>query len=348
MSKFDIIIPVYNTSIFLKDCLDSILNQTFKDFRIIAVDDKSTDNSLEILRRYEEKYPDKIKVIESPINMGAGEARNIGLRIADSEYVTFLDSDDTLDLMILEKVNNIIEQYNPDMIVNDTAFNYKGFNLSFLGMKRDVNNKSQLIIPKEYKKHIYEDRPGVTAKFIKRELIITEFPHIKWEDYPFIIPYLANTNSIYYLKDIGYYYRMNPFSTTVSDLKNFNPKVLDIFSGSDIIVNTLGSELFEYYKDELRIVKTINCLHRVRDLCFVSNISKEDRILLANYIVNLINVREGSFQELEYYHYQKRSSLFYKIRMEIMERLLNPHLLQETNEEIIKQKINSITKKYQK
>ena len=347
MAKFDIIIPVYNASLYLSSSLNSVLNQTYKDFRIIAVDDKSTDNSLEILKQYEEKYPNLITVIESPINVGAGEARNMALRISQAEYVTFLDSDDALDLTILEKVHNIIIEFNPDMIVANTYFNYQGIDVNFLGMQRDSNNKSQLIVPREHKRHIYEDRPGVTSKFIKREIITTEFPNIKWEDYPFVIPYLCSVNSIYYLQDTGYYYRINPFNTTISDMKKFNPRVLDIFTGSDIIVDTLGPALCEHYKDELRIVKTMNCLQRVRDLCFVTNISKEDRMLLANYLVNLINVREGNYQALDYYHYQKKATTFYRLRMYMVGKLMTPYLQRETNPEVIKQKIKNITKKYQ-
>jgi len=347
MAKFDVIIPVYNASAYLKACIESVLNQTYQDFRIIAVNDKSTDNSLEILRKYEEKYPDKIKVIASPINVGAGEARNIALRISDAEYVTFLDSDDTLDLAILEKANSIIEQHNPDMIIPKIQFSFNKLNLNFLGLKKQISSESQLIIPREFKQHLYNDRTVVISKFFKRSMITTEFPTIKWEDYPFIIPYLASSNSIFYLNEVGYFYRVNPFNTTIGDMTKFSPRVLDIFTGSDIIVETMGGELCAHYKDELRIIKTMTCLQRVRDLCFATNISKEDRMLLANYLVNLINVREGNYQELDYYHHQKEINSFYRMRMGMIEKLIAPPLQQETDEEVIKQKINCITKKYQ-
>lgn len=347
MAKFDIIIPVYNTSAYLKACINSVLNQSYQDFRIIAVDDKSIDNSLKILRKYEEKYPDKIKVIECPINVGPGEARNMALRMTDAEYVTFLDSDDTLELTLFEKVVDIIEQYNPDMVIPRIQLSFDKLNLSFLGLRKQISSKSELIIPREFKKHLYTARAGAASRFFKRNIITTEFPNIKWEDYPFVIPYLASSNSIFYLNDVGYYYRVNPFNTTIGDMTKFKPRVLDIFTGSDIIVETMGGELCNHYSDELRITKTINCLQRVKDLCFVTNISKEDRMLLANYLVNLINVREGNFQELEFYQRQKEINSFYRIRMEMMEKLIRPDLQQETNQEIIKQKIKDITKKYQ-
>lgn len=348
MAKLEVLIPVYNTDAYLKRCLDSILKQTYKDFKITIVDDKSTDNSLAILKKYEEDYPEFITVIESPVNVGAAEARNIALRTVNSEYITFIDSDDTINIQLFEKVNDIINNYHPDIIVANTCMDYYGLNLNFLGMKRDSNTKDQFINPMKYKKHLYQDRPTVTAKFIKRKLITTEFTKsLKWEDYPFIIPYLATVNSIYYLSDVGYYYTVNPFGTTTRDIFKFPSKVLDIFTGSDIINKTIGQDLCDYYKDELRTLRTLNCLQRVRDLSLAINLSKEDKVLLANYLVNLINIREGNYQEVDYYQYQKRKTLLYRIRMQYVEKFLSPDLLQETDEVKIKNKIKFITKKYE-
>lgn len=348
MVRFDVIIPVHNSSAYLKKCLNSVLNQSYKNFRIIVIDDKSTDNSVEILRKYKEKFPEIITLIESKVNVKAAGARNLGLDLIEADYITFLDSDDTLDLNFFEKVNNIIESYNPDIVVGDICFNCGGVNLDFLGMKRNVTENSTLIKPSEFKKHIYTDRPGVTGKFFKKDLIKTRFPNIKWEDYPFGVTYLTQANSIYYLKEIGYHYTINPFSTTVTDIFKFPPRVLDIFTGSDIIDSTLDDSTKDHYKDELRTVKTINCLQRVRDLCFARNISKKDKFLMANYLVNLINVKEGNYQELDYYHYQKNSSLFYRFRIETVEKLIDKNFQIETDEQVLKEKIKTITKKYEK
>ena len=92
--KVSVILPVYNVEKYLKECLDSILNQTLQEIEVICVDDGSTDRSLEILREYEKK--DKRVIVLTQENKGAGAARNKGLAIAKGEYLSFLDSDDFL------------------------------------------------------------------------------------------------------------------------------------------------------------------------------------------------------------------------------------------------------------
>lgn len=89
MPKFSIVIPVYNTEKFLKKCLDSVFNQTFKDFEVIVVNDGSTDNSKDIIN----EYMDRIIYIEKE-NEGLSSARNDGISASKGEYLLFLDSDD--------------------------------------------------------------------------------------------------------------------------------------------------------------------------------------------------------------------------------------------------------------
>ncbi len=94
MVKVSIIIPVHNTSVYLDRCFESCLSQTLDEIEIIAVDDLSTDNSADIIRRYAEKYPDKFRGIYLSENLRQGGARNVGIREAVGEYLLFLDSDD--------------------------------------------------------------------------------------------------------------------------------------------------------------------------------------------------------------------------------------------------------------
>lgn len=92
MSKISIIIPVFNAESYIERCLNSIIAQTYHDYDIIIVDDGSTDNSLNILRKYEAKYKN-IRVICQK-NLRAAAARNTGLKVADGEYIAFIDADD--------------------------------------------------------------------------------------------------------------------------------------------------------------------------------------------------------------------------------------------------------------
>ncbi len=97
---FSIIIPVYNVEAYLRDCLDSVLNQTFADWEAICVNDGSTDGSADILNEYAARES-RMKVIAQP-NGGLSAARNAGIKAAEGEYVLFLDSDDWLEENALE------------------------------------------------------------------------------------------------------------------------------------------------------------------------------------------------------------------------------------------------------
>lgn len=101
--KFSIIIPVYNVEPYLRDCLDSVLQQSFADWEAVCVNDGSTDNSAAILEEYGHK-DGRFKIVNQP-NGGLSAARNTGLKAAAGEYVLFLDSDDWLESNALEKVS---------------------------------------------------------------------------------------------------------------------------------------------------------------------------------------------------------------------------------------------------
>ncbi len=108
MTKFSIIIPVYNVEKYLKKCLDSVKNQTFKDYEVLVVDDGSTDKSKEIAKKYD------LTLIESN-HVGVSSARNMAIKKAKGEYLVFLDSDDWWDKELLEKLNES-SKTQPDLI----------------------------------------------------------------------------------------------------------------------------------------------------------------------------------------------------------------------------------------
>lgn len=115
MLKISVIIPVYNVEKFLTKCLNSVISQTLKDIEIICINDGSTDNSLEILNNFA-RTDKRIKVINQE-NSGPSVARNTGLEIAKGEYISFVDSDDWIDLDFLEKLYNAAKKYDADIAV---------------------------------------------------------------------------------------------------------------------------------------------------------------------------------------------------------------------------------------
>ena len=116
--QVSVIIPVYNVEQYLRQCLDSVINQTYKDTEIIIVNDCSPDNSLQIIKEYQQK-DDRIVLLDLKQNVGLGFARNAGMKVARGKYITFIDSDDWVTKDYVEVLYNTIEKYQYDVISPD-------------------------------------------------------------------------------------------------------------------------------------------------------------------------------------------------------------------------------------
>lgn len=117
MPEISVVVPVYNVRDYLRKNIDSILAQTFTDYELILVNDGSKDDSLSILREYEQK-DDRITVIDKP-NGGLSDARNAGMAIATGKYIQFIDSDDFVEPQLLEKCWRKLEETGADMVIFD-------------------------------------------------------------------------------------------------------------------------------------------------------------------------------------------------------------------------------------
>ncbi|MCR2823821.1 glycosyltransferase family 2 protein [Lederbergia panacisoli] len=142
-----VIIPVYNSEKSLGYCIDSLINQTYKDIEIIIINDGSTDNSEKIAQEYENKDL-RVKVI-TKINGGVSSARNMGIKEALGEYILFVDSDDSIELDSIERLHEIylIKKYDTIIFNYNNVYNTKVVkNESFLinGFKIDKNSKMDL------------------------------------------------------------------------------------------------------------------------------------------------------------------------------------------------------------
>ena len=117
MSTISVIIPVYNTAIFLPRCIESVLRQSHSDLEIVLINDCSTDQSAEVLDNYARR-DSRVSVINHEINKGLSAARNTGIEHAHGEYVSFLDSDDWIDLTYLEQMHSATLKSGSDIINN--------------------------------------------------------------------------------------------------------------------------------------------------------------------------------------------------------------------------------------
>ena len=113
--KISVIVPCYNAEKYLKECLDSIVNQTLKDIEVICINDGSKDNTLNILEKYAQK-DNRIKVY-SQENKGPGISRNLGIEVANGDFISLLDSDDIFELNMLEELYKTATERNTDILI---------------------------------------------------------------------------------------------------------------------------------------------------------------------------------------------------------------------------------------
>lgn len=163
--KFSIIIPTYNRSDLLVETINSALNQTFKDYEIIVVNDGSTDNTKDVLN----EFGDRIKVLHKE-NSGAEKSRNAGAEIASGDYFCFLDSDDLMFPWTLEVCKKVIEINNPAILIC-SVFNFHGKNLSF--STTDFPKYCEYIVFNNYLEKTLSVFTSSSAMVIKKDIFIS-------------------------------------------------------------------------------------------------------------------------------------------------------------------------------
>ncbi len=346
MKKISIIVPVYNTEKYLSKCLDSILSQNMKNIEIILINDNSKDSSEKILLEYQRKNKDKIKVINNKENFGAGKSRNIGLNIAEGEYISFIDSDDYIAKDMLEKMYIACEKTNSQVARVNVKRVYRGVDISFLGRNTSFSDR-KIIIPQEDSNYLIKETPSATNKLFRKDIIKNQhFPeNIKWEDYPFTIPILANAKKVVTIPDSYYFYTFNLNGTTANDLKRVNENILDIFTASDIIEEKcIKKDMSDNIKKQINYVQIQNCMQRLRDI-LCSNMPPKDKKELITLISSLIKVKYGNWEENKLYQEYKCSNKLYKLRMNIIEKFFLDDKNYDWKEEELKAKIKEKIKK---
>ncbi len=215
-----IIIPIYNIATYLPKCFESCIQQTYHNLEILAINDGSTDNSLSIIQKYAAK-DNRIKIIDKP-NGGLNSVRQAGVNAATGYYLTFLDGDDYLELSAIEKMLNIIEKENSDIVVT-------GANVVF-----DKSNKlhSKIEYPAltlnniDYTKRILtHGGHTVWGKLYKSSLVKqkTEYPNIKaGQDLPVTIQWCQYPKKVVFTPEITYNYIVAREGSTMSgDRKSY-------------------------------------------------------------------------------------------------------------------------------
>jgi glycosyltransferase involved in cell wall biosynthesis len=282
-----VIVPVYKVEPYLRRCLDSIVNQTYRNLEIILIDDGSPDNCGVICDEYAE-IDKRIKVIHKK-NGGLSSARNVGLDVFKGEYVSFVDSDDVVSLDMIEYLYDLLSDNNAEIsvclheIVRD---NHRW--ISF----KNVNN--QTVTPKEcIKKLLYNDGVDTSAwaKLYKASLFNNvRYPQGKlFEDIATTYKLFFNANRIALGNEAKYSYILRNSSIVGS---SFNEKKLDLLEMTD----EMGRNVLNVYPDLSKAVlrrrvyarfSTLNQLARCVDRkkeknCIIKFIKDNTREILLN------------------------------------------------------------------
>lgn len=216
-----VIVPVYNMAEDgkLDYCINSLVQQTLKSMEIIAVDDASTDNSLEILRKFEEKYPGRVKAIASPENRRQGGARNLGLREAQGRYIGFMDADDWVVEDLYERMVALAESTGADVVGTDMCRVYEH---TMVATQREACNLlSQTGVLDHEKRKDYLLHPGpLGTKIYARDIFLGKdfkFPeHMFYEDNATFLEIGMRMKHFEHIPEANVFYYQHNDSTTHS------------------------------------------------------------------------------------------------------------------------------------
>lgn len=262
--KYSIITPMYNSFSLMNRYFDSLNNQTFKDFEIIIVDDCSTDSSYEKAFEYAKKSDLNIRVLKTEKNFGPGNARNLGISVAKGDYILFLDSDDYLSDVCIEKLNDV-ENY--DILL----FDYNRIKKSRIIPCQTLRKHFSDLISRE--EVILWATTNVCGKVYKRSILLQEkivFPNlIRYEDFVFFVKSVTVSNTIKYLDEELYNYVDNSssivhaysdkglecakdaFSILKNDFKTYPVEIIEALYIREILYVCVKEQLTNYNEETL-------------------------------------------------------------------------------------------------
>lgn len=216
--KISVIVPIYNTEKYLHKCIDSILNQTFKDLEVILVDDGSTDSSGAICDEYSKK-DNRVVVVHKP-NGGLSDARNAGIDVAKGEYISFIDSDDFITQTMMETMYELAQKMGAEISITGRINRFEFNNREIVDFKLDEEK-------------IYSKEEAVQQILIRNEIDVsvcdklfkkTLFDHIRFpvgetnEDCAIIFRVILNARTLAHTSTADYYYchRNNSISSSLN------------------------------------------------------------------------------------------------------------------------------------
>lgn len=292
MSQISVVIPVYNVKEYLRQCIESVLSQSFRDFDIILVDDGSTDGSESLCDDYSEQYSNVTTIHQE--NSGPAASRKAGVLKANGDYIVFIDSDDYIDSDYLEFLMDVVQKSKADVVTCE----YESFYPNGKREYRDKVKKDYIDIL-SFEECIYQIHGsrvllcGPVCKLIKKGL----FAGINWyedvmigEDYSMCLELFSKVNKIRVTNRVLYHRRMSGNNISRSGYTERHKKALDNY----ISVRSRLIEMFPIYRKEIigyhieyeMAVITAMCRNTMFDKKVLQSLKKDVRLNLRDVLKN--------------------------------------------------------------
>lgn len=255
MAEISVVVPVYNVEEFLEECLDSIVNQTFRDIEIICINDGSTDGSLDILNRYQ-SLDDRFTVV-SQENSGHAVATNRGMELSKGKYLFLMDSDDKLELTAFEELYNYAEEKDVDFVIFQ-AMNYvmdedRYYESDLYSLKKLINRVGDKVFNyKDVNDLIFDIPVTPWSKLYKTDFIKSsgaKFPEgLVFDDNVFFFDILFNAEKMAVYEKFLFIRRWYTYSSTTNGDKRF----MDSIDINNLTIDLFKKHgVFEQYKMDL-------------------------------------------------------------------------------------------------
>ena len=288
-----IIVPVYNVEKYLKKCIDSLVNQTYKNLEIILVNDGSTDNSPNICDE-SSKADKRVKVIHKE-NGGLSDARNTGIAVARGDYITFLDSDDYAELLMIERAMKVVKKTNPDIVIWNYYVDYAD-KTEMIYKSKVASGINGYYSKENFQKISLSEKTIVLLGYAWNKLYKAEIINKKHhlftkglslvEDIVFNAPILEDVDSIFFMNQPFVHYMQRPRETLGAKFYDnfFEMKKLALVAIEELLIN------WGYSHDEVSEIINFSGFNALKEtirlLTKSSNYDNKQKII---YIHNLLN-----------------------------------------------------------
>ena len=265
MNKISVIVPVFNASKTIKKCIESILNQTSPVFEIVLVNDGSTDNSEQVIKKYKEKY-DNIKYY-SKENSGVANTRNYGIEKATGDYILFIDSDDYIEQDLIEKCSKYIEQGIELIKFKLKRVNEKGDTIETVDGPTFEKVTGEEAFNTLYYQDVLLDSPCVYI--IKKDLFKNnKFKGTYHEDFGLIPLIVVKAKTVVSLPDYFYNYVQVENSITRNEDYNKTIKKMEqvLFQYDNMIKTIEKLKIAKKTKENIRIYYTNAIIMKLKEL----------------------------------------------------------------------------------